>query len=162
MSSTNYSNGIITPGSYIALTDNRGSTANTYAIAKLSDGRCWMIEDARFNVKNDNITFANTNFPTNDFLTGRTATVSTTCTSNTQECTDSVFYANGNNQSRGVYYNWHTGTAGNAHFGSTTAVQGDICPAGWKIPIGNTGYEYGDLFVSIGAGRSNYDTTTTI
>ncbi|MBQ7201774.1 InlB B-repeat-containing protein [Candidatus Saccharibacteria bacterium] len=161
LSSTNYSNGSITPGSYIALTDNRGSTANTYAIAKLSDGKCWMIEDARFNVKNDNITSVNTNFPTSDFLTDRTGTVNYNCTTNTQECVNSIFYSNGNNQSRGVYYNWHTGTAGYAHFGSATAVEGDICPAGWKIPIGNTGYDYGDLFVSIGAGRSNYDTTTT-
>ena len=43
--SYNSSTGTITPGSIIALTDKRDD--EVYAIAKLADGNCWMIENLR-------------------------------------------------------------------------------------------------------------------
>ena len=39
------STGVITPGSVIALTDKRDNMV--YAVAKLADGKCWMIENLR-------------------------------------------------------------------------------------------------------------------
>ena len=50
LTATAYSNGTITPGSVVALTDSRDN--NTYAIAKLPDGNCWMIENLRLNSAN--------------------------------------------------------------------------------------------------------------
>ena len=41
--------------------------------------------------------------------------------------------------SYGNYYNWYSATAGNGkqETGSGVTVAGDICPAGWILPIGN-------------------------
>ena len=41
----NSTTGVITPGSVIALTDKRDD--EVYAVAKLADGKCWMIENLR-------------------------------------------------------------------------------------------------------------------
>ena len=41
----NNTTGVITPGSVIALTDKRDN--EIYAVAKLADGKCWMIENLR-------------------------------------------------------------------------------------------------------------------
>ena len=47
LTAAQFSDGVITPGSVIALTDTRDN--NTYAVAKLADGNCWMIENLRLN-----------------------------------------------------------------------------------------------------------------
>lgn len=41
--------------------------------------------------------------------------------------------------SYGVYYNWYSATAGHGVFGtgSQETVVGDICPAGWQLPLGD-------------------------
>ena len=46
---------------------------------------------------------------------------------------------NANIASYGNYYNWYSATAGNGKYetGSNVTVAGDICPAGWILPIGN-------------------------
>ncbi len=156
------STGTITPGSFIALTDTRGTTANTYAIARLPGGNCWMIEDARFNISSDTITKANTNYPTAAFLSNRTGTPST-CTSNAQACNESIIYSNGLDQSRGTYYGWHVATAGNGFHANNSSFGADICPAGWHMPTG--GYasagEYNILLSNIGGSATNYTTTSS-
>ena len=155
-----YSNGTITPGSVIALTDNRDS--ETYAIARLTDGHCWMVESLRTNPATANITTSNTNGPTADFLTNRTSSYSW-CTDNTQDCTERVLstYASSSAYS-GRYYNHYTATAGNSLFTTTGNVSGDLCPHGWYIPTG-TNYTgiYGALGVSMGGPNGNADSSTS-
>lgn len=48
-------------------------------------------------------------------------------------------YANARLYSYGNYYNWYSATAGNGTYSFNTnnnSVGGDLCPAGWKLPIG--------------------------
>ena len=154
--------GEITPGSFVALTDTRGTTANTYAIARLPGGNCWMIEDARFDVANDTLTTANTNHPTATFLANRTNTPSTCTSATTQSCSESIIYSNGTDLSRGVYYGWFTATAGNGLHASTSSNDSDICPIGWHVPISYGTGEYGTLLSHIGgAANTNYTNTSS-
>ena len=53
----------MTSGAVTALTDQRDS--ETYAVAKLADGKCWMIENLRLD-NTAELTLANTNNPLND------------------------------------------------------------------------------------------------
>ena len=157
----NSSTGTITPGSFVALTDTRGTTANTYAIARLPGGNCWMIEDARFDLANDNITKLNTNNPTDTFLTNMRNTPST-CTSTAQSCVESTIYSEGNGLSRGIYYGWWTATAGNGAYNSNNSYDSDICPTGWHIPNGgSSASEFATLLSNIGASNANYTSTSS-
>ncbi len=166
LTQTTYSNGTITPGSVIALTDERDD--KTYAVAKYSDGRCWMMEHLRLDVNTANITYDNTNKPTATFMADK-ATSGTSCTDNSASCIERILYnkyintpTNSSMRPLGYYYNWYTATAGNGT-AEVTSVSGDICPAGWHIPSGGTGTssEFASLNYSISGQRANLDSTTT-
>ena len=184
--------------SVTALTDERDG--NVYAIAKLADENCWMIENLRLadtheeggNTVATTLTTSNTNIDTNnntlpitniynaDPLQATTSnslspsssvaynassapygwcttnsaacddqsrlnttnTVTNTTPSMTQSITsvkahsdfDTTVYAYGN------YYNWYSANAGYGTYDKSTGnTDGDFCPAGWKLPYGNTG-----------------------
>ena len=169
-----------------ALTDQRDN--ETYAIAKLADGKCWMIENLRLadtHQENGNsvvttLTLANTNNPLNDGTnvtlkhnytdTSTFNTLSATsavvynadtapdgwCTTNSDACDDQSRIRTDNTANRatgnpnvdagsmysyGNYYNWYSATAGNGTFGYSTnnnSVGGDLCPTGWRLPIGGS------------------------
>ena len=150
-------------GNVTALTDQRDN--NTYAVAKLADGNCWMIENLRLADKTtDNtpiaISSTNTNSPISTF-TQLGASVDPTstawCTSNSAACDDQSMLFSGNTTnpatnmtasntstpvySYGNYYNWYSATAGNGTYstGSGVVAAGDICPAGWHLPYGGSG-----------------------
>ena len=168
-------NGTANLNSVSALTDSRDN--NTYAIAKLADGKCWMIENLRLD-NTAELTTLNTNNPLND---GTNVTLkhnyTDTTTSNTLSATSSVAYnadtapdgwctnpnaacydqsrlrtdntANratnnpntnsGSMYSYGNYYNWYSVTAGRGTYSKSSGeVEGDLCPSGWKLPLGNT------------------------
>ena len=160
-----------------AFTDSRDN--NTYAIAKLADGKCWMIENLRLD-NSATLTFANTNNPLNDGTnvtlkhnytdTTTSNTLSPTsnvaynadtapdgwCTTNSAACddqsrirtdntanraTDNPNTNSGSMYSYGNYYNWYSATAGNGTYSFSTnnnSVAGDLCPAGWHLPIGGS------------------------
>ncbi|MBQ7201790.1 InlB B-repeat-containing protein [Candidatus Saccharibacteria bacterium] len=162
-------------GAVTALKDTRDN--NVYAIAKLADGKCWMIENLRLDPGTANITANNTNGPTTDFLsaTSTAATTNTFCSPDSSACDDKITY-NARNLNRsltpsydtntntsawysyGIYYNWFTATAGNGTYSkSSGVVTGDICPAGWRLPTGNTGGEYKALNDAANNGITNAD-----
>ena len=145
--------------SVIALTDTRDN--ETYAIAKLADGQCWMIENMRLVPSTANIASTNTNSPITGFAEAAAAssTSDNLCgVKGDPGCNNQLQY-NTNNLNRsitqsyntagrrvawysyGVYYNWYTATAGNGttDTGSNVTVNGDLCPAGWRLPTGNNG-----------------------
>ncbi|MBR0431723.1 InlB B-repeat-containing protein, partial [Candidatus Saccharibacteria bacterium] len=149
-------------GDVTALTDTRDN--NTYAVAKLADGNCWMIENLRLDLSanGDDIAVYNTNHPTTTFVSEAHAMQGSTSTWDTCLNTDSNCFEHissttsdvnrnytashdATNQtsqwySYGAHYNWYTATAGNGVYGTTanTSLSGDICPAGWFLPYGNT------------------------
>ena len=156
-----YSNGVITPGSVTALTDTRDG--ETYAVTKLPDGQCWMVENLRTNPKTASINASNTNSPTEGFLTNRGTTYSW-CSSFSASCSERVLFQNrSTSQYAGMYYNWYTATAGNGLYESNSASGGDICPAGWHIPSGgtSTSSDYANLSYSIGGNRTTMTSSTT-
>ena len=151
-----------------ALTDQRDN--NTYAIAKLADGKCWMIENLRLD-NSATLTAVNTNNPLNDgtnvtlkhnysdtetyntLSASQDPTTTAWCQSNSASCNDQSILFTGNTTNRassptannvamysyGNYYNWYSATAGNGTYSFSTnnnSVAGDLCPAGWHLPIG--------------------------
>lgn len=147
-------------GDVIALTDNRDG--NTYAVAKYGDNQCWMMENLRLDLSDQDLEISglNTNAPTSDFASyinnNHPASTDSFCDENSVSCRDTVYH-NTNNTNRtlnasydannaasswysyGNYYNWYTATAGNGTSNLTTlgaVVGGDICPAGWRLPSG--------------------------
>ena len=150
-------NGLKSLASVSALTDQRDG--QTYAIAKLADGKCWMIENLRLdNTASLSSGTHSPSLPLTNEYGGTTsnylsATSSSWCTDNTAACHDqsrlntintasrssSVSSANNNIYSYGNYYNWYSATGGHGlHSVNTnnTNVSGDICPSSWRLPKG--------------------------
>ena len=134
-------------GSVTALTDSRDN--DTYAVAKLADSKCWMIENLRLddsaelsstnthnpslpltNVYSEDPTTSNHLSPTTD------PTQTAWCTANSSACDDqsmlatnnttlftnntsSSYSASSNVYSYGNYYNWYSATGGHGKYGST-------------------------------------------
>lgn len=162
-------------GDVVALTDNRDG--NTYTIAKLQDGNCWMAENLRLNPSKVTFTAANTNSPTPTFIAAAPNSASSTslCNQDTADCVNQIaFDANNidrrlpasptlnNNSSSwygyGVWYNWYTATAGNGVRDTLSGdVTGDICPAGWRLPTGGPGKEYATLNTVLNGGQTRSD-----
>ena len=170
-------------GAVTALTDERD--ADTYAVAKLADGKCWMIENLRLddsaelsstnthnpslpltNVYSENPTTSNHLSPTTDpTQTAWCETKSSACidqsmlaTNNTTlytNNTSSSYSASSDVYSYGNYYNWYSATAGNGKYSTSGTVSGDICPAGWHLPTGDTTGEFYALNTVINSGASN-------
>ena len=167
--------GAMSIGDVTALTDTRDN--NTYAVAKLADGKCWMIENLRLDISTATITAANTNSPTATFLTQAETATSTTamCGNRTAACIDKIVfdtnninrsltanYAANNNASSlwsyGVWYNWYAASAGNGTYAQTSGnVAGDICPSGWRLPTGGPNSEFTALNAAVNGGATNTD-----
>lgn len=169
-------------GDVIALTDTRDGSV--YAVAKYEDEKCWMMENLRLDLSDVDVTLStqNTNKPTSSFLStvnAHPASSNSFCNSNNATCVDRVLFNtnninrnltpsyNANNSSSswysyGVYYNFYTASAGNGGFSLSTRgaqVNGDLCPAGWRLP---TAYirtnDLGALDVAYGGSGVSQDT----
>ena len=161
-------------GDTTALKDVRDN--NVYTVAKLEDGKCWMSENLRLDLSAATISSSNTNLPTSAFVTGVSSSVSsdTLCYADDSSCDDQIVYntsainrnytaSYNSNEVRtswysyGVMYNWYTATAGNGNYAMTSgSVTGDICPAGWRLPIGGSGGEFAVLVNTSVKPRASY------
>ena len=133
----------------IGLTDNRDQ--NVYAVAKLADGNCWMVENLRLD-GTATITSENTNNPASGFVLGSSS--DSWCTDSNATCINQSFYnknnstINGKNSNNeelistpdygnryennnvqwygyGNYYNWYTATSGNGTYSSSGYYNGE-------------------------------------
>ena len=146
----------------IALEDNRDG--NVYAIARLADGKCWMIENLRLSDKKLNGAVAtlsayNTHNPVlplvqidgsttayhlsgnSDSLPTGYYNISAISTWNTENRAQNVTTASSNIYAYGNYYNWYSATAGQGTTNLKTnnaSVEGDICPLNWHLPVGGS------------------------
>ena len=122
-------------GSVTALTDSRDG--RTYAVAKLADSKCWVIENMRID---DTVS-------QQDMFSGSTAIgegFSTLPSSSDNWGTSSstaVLFNNSNatnsQSSYGGYYSWPATVASTASFISgTVTANTSICPSGWRLPSG--------------------------
>ena len=166
-------------GSVTALTDERDS--DTYAVAKLADGKCWMIENLRLD-NSPELSSTNTHNPSIAQLSPTTDPTQTAwCTAISSACFDqsmlatnnttlftnntaSSYSAESNVYSYGNYYNWYSATGGNGKYSTRRVnVSGDICPAGWHLPTSkDTSDEFGVLDIALGGtGGSQFDDAGT-
>lgn len=159
--------------SVIALKDTRNN--DTYAVAKLADGHCWMLENLRLDPATTTFDSDNTNSPTATFIAAAPGsnTEDILCKIDDPECTDAIHF-NSNTVNReltpsynnnavrsswysyGIMYNWYTASAGNGTFDVETGnVAGDICPKGWRLATGGNNGEYVALDNALGKPSAN-------
>ncbi|MBQ6570897.1 InlB B-repeat-containing protein [Candidatus Saccharibacteria bacterium] len=138
----------------ISLVDTRDG--NTYTVAKLLDGNCWMTENLRLGV--DNSTSWSLNLTTANSDVSSTYTMEATDNNSwTGDATSADFRTgaanNGSNSyaSGGYLYNYYSATAGG---------KGTICPKGWTIPAdGVASGSFGYLLAQYNAVSSATSTT---
>ncbi|MBR2998311.1 InlB B-repeat-containing protein [Candidatus Saccharibacteria bacterium] len=152
------------PTNYItALRDERDN--QVYAIAKLADGKYWMIENLRLG-GGITLNAANTHNPVITTLTESTnwcIDVDANCI-NRPYVSNSTFSTDEGAYLHGAYYNWYSATAGNGTYETENlyddVVAGDICPYAWHLPTaeGSAINEFGALDIVLG-GTGDYQTT---
>ena len=126
-------------GDVTALTDTRDN--DTYAVAKLADGKCWMIENLRLG-GNSPITLTVSDSQSAGVLPAAStasswdtsATVQNINAENTLSLDQSVtVIRNSNNYSFGNYYTWAAAINTTAQINDSD-VSTSICPSGWSLP----------------------------
>jgi len=130
----------------IELTDSRGGTTQTYQVAKLADGNCWMLQNLKLGSTTSTMTLtpSDTNIASNLTL----PQITDNPPMDTQEDEDNLFDTpfvygpipgdTGSGATNyGYLYNWSAATAGESRT-SHTEEDGDapysICPANWRLP----------------------------
>ena len=105
---------------------------NTYTVAKLKDGKCWMTQNLR--IINKTITPADSDVTSN--YTIPASSINGFSSNNT---------SNAYVDSDGGLYTWYTATAGTGTQSMSTQGQNttvSICPKGWRLPTSGNGGEF--------------------
>ena len=152
-------------GSVVGLKDTRDNSV--YAVAKLDDGNCWMMENLRLNVTGSNDSTKTQGFggvfsglanPETDDFTNSTTANSKYSTStitggsnkgvriprfnnaNTASAVSSMTSSDQNIYGYGNYYSWAAAIANTDEYNTNNqSVTGtSLCPAGWELPSGGT------------------------
>jgi len=149
-----------------ALTDTRDN--DTYAVAKLADGNCWMIENLRLDDSAD-INASNTNNPAPGFKLPPSS--DDWCNEQTEECgnqpklntnnttqrQDPMTTTNGNVYGSGNRYSWNAAIAGTAYYNQLPpSFSGSICPLNWDLPTSGI---VKNLDISIGGDGKSYSSS---
>lgn len=117
---------ITTEGEYGTVTDSRDN--KTYRVAKLKDGKCWMVENLKLG-GNSAITLTSAD---SDVTSNFTLPASSTSGFRDSNYDGDWVYVD---STYGGYYSWHAATAGT---GTQSMSSGDaassICPKGWRLP----------------------------
>lgn len=126
-----------------------------YAIARLKDGKCWMVQNLRLGENLESVTGSltltdqDTDISSNDTYNPRSEFVLTNKLTDGKMPRETgegwtydapAFYCT----EYGCYYNWYTATAGvlaegaDAVITQNTDITTSICPKGWTLPTGGT------------------------
>ena len=106
---------------------------NSYVVAKLADGNCWMTSNLKYSIA-ANTTRIGANHSTNrafDFDTGTSCGQDGACIMNG----DTAMNDNGYD---GYKYSWYAATAGTGTSSTVGEATGSICPKGWRLPANYT------------------------
>ena len=141
------------------VTDSRDG--QTYAIARLADGNCWMLQNLKLGAKTESLTLtaADSNvsgagFTLNNKLADgkfpATTITDTAPGSRNAFVYDSQAYYCADTY--GCYYNSYTATAGSmtSSTGAGVNVNYSVCPAGWTLPTGGSGGQFEILATAYG------------
>lgn len=164
-----YMQGVTTancPTSRTRVTDARDN--RSYWIQRLADGKCWMLTNLAYagggsNTYADTKTLINKTGEISPTIDTPNYAIPNTGSNPTTEPTNPSTSTTGTGQ-YGYLYNWCAalgGQIGTAACGPviTPAVDSyiSICPAGWRLPTGNTGGEFAALNNAINSGSTSSD-----
>ena len=157
-----------------------------YTIQQLADGNCWLLDNLRLDLTDpdvqDNLTADTTNASnaTLDYLMNGGGTTSdqyatagvSTNWNNTYSYSAPLIYTAGKNTTGtggymageyGVYYNYCAASAGSYCYGDGTSAgtssgdaTEDICPAGWRMPTGDSSGEYKALYTAYSSDYTSF------
>lgn len=153
----------------IELTDSRGGTTQTYQVAKLADGNCWMLQNLKLGSTTSTMTLtpSDTNIASNLTL----PQITDNPPMDTQEDQDNLFDTpfvfgpvpgdtDSGETNYGYLYNWSAATAGESresHDENAGDALYSICPANWRLPTGGSGGEFSTLDIAWGGtGEGSY------
>ena len=136
----------------ITLRDTRDN--NTYTVAKLKDGKCWMIDNLKLGSNNQTTLITSEKSDvSNNYTLPRGATSGFSIP-------DTGFFYLDN--TKGGYYSWFAATAGT---GTPSMASGNatssICPRGWRLPTGGPGGEVEVMAKKYGDGTGTSAATST-
>lgn len=150
------------------VTDSRDG--QTYAIMRLADGKCWMLQNLKLGKTQDNIvlTSADSNVSNDGFTLSSNEAGAEGKFPAVSRTDDTVAYPEGGTvyvkdkseyyctDAYGCYYNWYTATAGSGKgegdsaTGAGVTVNYSICPKGWSLPTGGEGGQFQALATAYG------------
>ena len=157
-------------GKSYTLTDTRDNASESYEIAKLADGKVWMLENLRLGKDSTiDLTPADTNIASNYTLpaSGTDNFDSTNGYTNAAINISQKTEVGSGSWKYGVYYNYCAASAGDICVASdqNNNASYDICPAGWRMPTGGSSGEYRALttaLTGISTGDMKGDNYTTV
>ena len=171
----------LTTGQVYTVKDSRDN--QDYKVAKLADGKCWMLENLNLaggtalDADNTDVTSAYiSSFTTSNNLTknGNTIVLPASSTSGFDTDNYSYVYNSGNKENCGAegqeipcysYYSWDAATLGSGRTIATenTDAEQSICPKGWRLPTSgnssNNGWKRGDFYALATAYGANLETS---
>ena len=150
-------------GEITALRDTRDN--DVYAIAKLEDGKCWMMENLRLGEDMPmELTESDSNMPGTFTLPAsspvftaldeqdlKKAWLNTENKTSPQVTLNTVNDLTGRVYSYGTYYSWPAAIANNTDLHEAGQdVPTSVCPRGWRLPAGGAGREFSVLDKALG------------
>ncbi len=130
----------------ITLSDDRDGTTRTYQVAKLADGRCWMLNNLKLGNTSSTVTLTPSDTDISSNFVLPQVINSGTEAHDTPLVFGPVTGDTGSGATNyGFLYNWTAATAGETRT-SMPVDSGNaphsICPAGWRLPTGGTSSEF--------------------
>lgn len=131
------------------LVDTRGGVARSYQVAKLADGKCWMLNNLKLGSTTGSITLtpADSNVASN-FTLPQLITTGTESFDAPQAMGPVPGDTGAGATHYGYLYNWSAATAGETRVtkpGNSGAAVNSICPSGWHLPSGGAVGEFAML-----------------
>ncbi len=131
------------------VTDTRGGTTRTYEMAKLADGKCWMLTNLKLGGANPITLTPSDSDVASNFTLPALQTSGSTSYDNPQAIGPVPGDTGSGATNYGYLYNFPAATAGATRTSlpasSTANAPHSICPSGWKLPTGRGGSSGGDF-----------------
>jgi len=156
----------VNSGAIVTLSDDRGGVERQYDVAKLADGKCWMLENLKLGSADHSIvlTPGDSNVGDDFILPQMVGAGSTTLYDDAQVAGPVPGDTGEGSTNYGYLYNFAAATAGETRTslaGGAAEAPYSVCPRGWRLPSGGYGISANDFAILDqafgGAGVTNID-----